>query len=141
MGPNLLKPKDSENIGTITLNLTPKMLSWISTDKNRSKKILGIVKEYLDQCDPSDFEGTDERVIITVSKPKGELYNKIYKAVKSGYVLSRTELFRRAILWDRDKKRLVNREQLEEDAKNGVVRVPNDEPQKEELVFNVIGIA
>ena len=140
MGPNLLKPKDSDNIGTITLNLTPKMLSWISTEDNRSKKILGIVKEYLDQLDPSDFEGTDERVIITVSKPKGELYDKIYKAVKSGYVLSRTELFRRAILWDRDKNRVVNREQLEEDARLGVVRIPNDDPRKEKF-YNIIGIA
>jgi len=138
VAPYLLKPKVSEHLNTITLNLTVAMVDHFSDSKNRSHEILKIMKEYLNTFSNDKFTNIDKRKCITISKPNDALYSMIYLAVKSGLSISRSELFREAIRWDMQRKSKVNREQLEEDAKNDVVRVPNE---KGETIYNLIGTA
>lgn len=107
--------------------------------KNRSNHLLNIMDLYLKTFDNVNFEGFDERTTICISKPNEKLYSKMYSAIKGGFALSRSELFRQAILWDMQRVIKVNRKQLEKDKRNGVVRVPTNEPK--ELVYKVIGIA
>ena len=146
MAPFLLKPKVAEHLSTITLNLTESMVEHYSKGKNRSWRIINVMNEYLGTFSDDVLTGTDKRKIITISKPPDALYAAMYRAIKCGLAISRSELFRHALRWDmqRDSKTKKNllemkRERLEEDAKNGVIRVPTDEPK--ELVYKVIGIA
>ena len=97
------------------------------------------MNEYLGTFSDDVLTGTDKRKIITISKPPDALYVAMYRAIKSGLAISRSELFRHALRWDMQRSVKNKRFQLEEDAENGVVRVPNDEPK--ELVYKVIGIA
>ncbi len=140
MAPYLLKPKIGEHLNSITINITEAMVEHYSNEKNRSQQILKAMKEYLDTFSNNDFMGVDARKNITISKPNDALYSAIFLAVKSGLALSRSELFRQAIRWDMQRSTKINHEQLEEDAKNSVVRVPNGKDEVD-TVYNVIGTA
>ena len=139
MAPFLLKPKIGKHLNTITINLTESMVKRYSNDKNRSWQIINVMNEYLGTFSEDLLKGTDERRIITISKPPDALYAAMYRAIKCGLALSRSDLFRHAIRWDMQRSTKNNRDRLEEDAKNSIVRVPTDEPK--ELVYKVIGIA
>ena len=140
MPPFLLKPKVGKHLNTITLNLTESMVDHYPIKKNRSKQILDAMRSYLDTFSDDKFTGVDNLKIVTISKPGEALYDKIYKAVKSGLSISRAELFREAIRWDMQRLSKENREQLKDDSKDGVVRVPNGDKEPE-TIYNVIGIA
>jgi len=134
-----LKPTIDQYRTTITINLTTIMSNRfpITNNRNRSILLLRLMDEYLDTL-PDIFIKEHDHYIITITKPNPELHTRMYKAIKSGVALSRSELFRQAIMWDINRENIYKIKQIIEDKKKGVIKVPIEGGDK---VYKIIGVA